>query len=275
MRTAIAIGFALAFAAGAVTNSAWRWRHPDPGPLPPLPPAQYLLDFECWHDDDALTASHSHLVAFNPTPDPAELKLTLFFQDHDPTDLTLTAAAMASSEFTANNWPNRPERRFAARVLSNRPVVCQTTTGWADGVGDAVRPRTRSAAGPREAARSSPAIARLGRDWLYADGFRVDDPAKFWLVEAEAAVILNPTDEPAEVTFRVYCRGRVRDYPITVPPRRLRRLEMADYTPPWCHVGARFVSDRPVAVQRYREVRSHGANGPMTFWSVPGAAGGE
>lgn len=231
----------------------------------------YLVDYEYALDREGLTGTMGHLVVLNPGPAAAHLTVTAFFADREPAVFELAAAPGASTESSFERWPVRPGDRFALRVESSEPVVCQATVGWSSTAND-YRPgaATRSPRGVREAAKSYAAITTLADLWYVADGIVLDQPSRLWIRESEWALVLNPSDAPARVTMTLFRSGVEMDHVVDVPARRLVRVLMDDVATRNRHYGVRFSSDRPVAVQWLRAVYWNDSDEVMAFWSVPG-----
>lgn len=184
--------------------------------------------------------------------------------------------------------PIRRGSRFALRVESTEPVVCQAGLGWTNTRGHfSWGARTRSGDRQREAARSYNAIRRLSRNWLYADAIILNDgvrqtvnrllpgnppPHSLWIRESEFALLLNPGDDSATVTLALHYGQTVRRQVLTVPPRRLMRHFMDPIAVPNEHYGVSVSSTADIAFQWLRLMRWHGSEEPMTFWSAPGLA---
>jgi hypothetical protein len=230
----------------------------------------YLVDYEYALDSEALTGTMGHLVVLNPGPRVAELTVTAFFEDRETAVFELAAAPYASTESSFERWPVRPGDRFALRVESSEPVVCQATVGWTN-TGNDYRPDapTRSPRGVREAAKSYLSLTTLAEHWYLADGIVVDQPSRLWIRESEWALVLNPSDAPARVTMTLFGGGLLHDHVVDVAPRRLKRVFMDDVAARNRHYGVRFSSDRPVAAQWLRGVYWYDSPEVMAFWSVP------
>ena len=230
----------------------------------------YLIDYEYSLDSHALVGTMGHLVVLNPGPRAAELAVTAFFEDREPTVFELAAAPYASTESSFERWPVRPGDRFALRVESSEPVVCQGTVGWTN-TGNDYRPGapTRSPRGVREAAKSYMSVTTLADLWYVADGIVIDEASRLWIRESEWALVLNPSDAPARVTMTRFTGGMLHDHVVDVDPRRLKRVLMDDIVARNRHYGVRFTSDRPVAAQWLRGVYWYDSPEVMAFWSVP------
>ncbi|MBM3860080.1 MAG: hypothetical protein FJ395_10560 [Verrucomicrobia bacterium] len=240
-------------------------------PKDPLQQAtHYLIDYEYILDREALVGTMGHLVVLNPGPRVANLNVTAFFEDREPARFNLKAAPGASTESNFENWPVQPGARFALRVESSEPVVCQATVGWTN-TGNNYKPDapTRSPRGIREAAKSYMSLTTLAKHWYVADGIVINMPGQLWIRESEWALVLNPSDEPALMTMTLLDGTKPRDHGIEIPARRLRRVFMDEIAPHNRHYGVRFSGNRPVAAQWLRAVYWHDSTEVMAFWSVP------
>jgi hypothetical protein len=255
---------------------------PHTGSLPGAFREHYLIDYENTDDSTTLSSTIGHLVVFNPGPRDAELIATLYFENAEPTRFALVAPAGRSTESNSHAWPIRGGGRFALRIESTQPVVCQATIGWTNTAGRYEwGARAGSPSGPREAAKSYNSIPGLSRGWVYADGIvirDVDDGViashgdsihRSWIRESEWAVLLNPGDAPATAVMTLHYAPGQRRRVIALPPRRVVRVLMDSVAPPNSHYGVTVRSDRKIAMQWLREVNWQSSADPMAFWSVP------
>lgn len=233
----------------------------------------YLIDHEYVDDKEKLYGLFGHLLAFNPGPRDALLKVTVFFEDRDPVAFDFTAPARTSAETNYSRWPVQPGQRFALKVESSEPIVCQSTNGW-NVTGNDYSPdaKTHSPLGVRETAKSYMAITALAKNWYVPDGIVIDMPDRMYVRESECAVLLNPGESPANVTLRLHY-DTVDERRVEVPARRLVYVYMDDIARRNRHYGAQFVSDQPIAVQWQRAVMWNDSDEIMAFWSVPGVPG--
>ncbi len=246
----------------------------------------YLIDYEDSNDSATGYANISHLMVFNPGAREAELTVTAYYEDHEPDRFQLRAAPGTTTETISPDMPIRHGGKFALRVESSEPVVCQAGLGWTNTRGHfGWRSRTRSGDRVREAAKSYTALRRLSRHWLYADAIVMNDgvrhtvnrllpgddsPHTLWIRESEFALLLNPGDDSATVTLTLHYGPTVRSQVLTIPPRRLKMHFMDPVAVPNEHYGVSVSSTTEVAFQWLRLMRWHESEEPMTFWSVPG-----
>ena len=229
----------------------------------------YLLDHNYVVDPERLFGEFGHLLAFNPGPHDADLQVTVYFEDREPETFALKAPAGKSSESNYGNWPVRPNQRFALRVESSEPIICQSTIGWNNTMNDySPKARTHSPQGVRECAKSYLAITTLSTDWYLPDGIVIDMPERMYVRESEWALLLNPGDEPARVTLGLHYDDVV-EHKVVVPARRLRVIGMDDIARRNSHYGVHFQSDRPIATQWLRAVNWNDRPELMCYWSVP------
>ncbi len=229
----------------------------------------YLIDHEYVVDEAKGYGEFGHLLAFNPGPRDAELTVTLFFEDREPVSFLFSAPAGKSSETNYAKWPVRPNTRFALRVESPVPLVCQSTNGWNVTLNDySPHAPTKSPLGVRETAKSYMAITRLAQEWFVADGIVIDMPDRMYVRESEWAVLLNPGDVPVQVTMALHYDD-VAEHRLSVPARRLKVVYMDDIARRNSHYGVRWTSDQPIAVQWLRAVLWNDRDEVMAFWSVP------
>lgn len=235
-------------------------------------PTYYLIDHEYLSDAATLHASMGHLLAFNPGKRDATLAITLFFEDREPITFEQVAPAGRSSESNYSRWPVQPNSRFALRVESDEPLVCQATIGWNNSGNDYARTaRTLSPHGVRECAKSYMAITALSREWLVADGIVIKGP-DIYVRESEWAIVLNPGDAPAQVTLALYYDECVERH-VTVAPRRVCWVLLDSIARHNTHYGLTLTADQPVAAQWLRTVKWDDDSELMAYWSVPCVAG--
>ena len=229
----------------------------------------YLLDHEYSVDEDKLFGSMGHLLAFNPGPRDADLDITLYFEDRDPKTFPFVAPAGKSSETNYTRWPIEPDVRFALKVESTEPMVCQSTVGWNNSKNDySPDAETKSPCGLRECAKSYISITEPTRQWYLADSTVIDGPGRMYVRESEWAVLLNPGDQKATVTLYLHY-DEVMKHTIEVSPRRLKIIYMDDIAQRNQHCGVHFESDQPIAAQWLRAVNWYDNEELMTYWSVP------
>ncbi|MDI7274338.1 MAG: sensory rhodopsin transducer [Anaerolineae bacterium] len=229
----------------------------------------YLIDHNYIVDERRLFGEFGHLLAFNPGPRDATLAITLYFEDRDPVSFSMSAPAGQSTETNYARWPLEPGVRFAMKVESTEPVVCQATIGWNNTLNDyGPSARTKSPQGIRECAKSYMAITQLASEWYLPDGIVIDMADRIYVRESEWALILNPGDVPARVRLDLHY-DTVVQHEVDVPPRRLRAIYMDDVARRNAHYGVHFVSDQPVAVQWLRTVKWYDRDELMCYWSVP------
>jgi hypothetical protein len=233
----------------------------------------YLIDYDYLLDEKSLFASMGHLLVFNPGPRDAHTTITLYFEDREPDTFSFLAPAGQSSETNYDKWPVQPNSRFALQVESPEPVACQATIGWNNSKNNYTPGApTHSPHGVRECAKSYMAISQLSREWYLPDGIVIDMPERMWVRESEWAILLNPGDQPAQVTMKLHYTGII-EHQIEVPARRLRWLYMDDLARRNAHYGVHFESSQPIAAQWLRTVKWSEESELMAYWSVPCIAG--
>jgi hypothetical protein len=263
---------ALLASAGALASLAACERYET---LTVLPPASlrthYLVDLAYEQDPTTRFATEGHLVVFNPGARPADLDVTVYFEEREPAHFRLAARAGASTESGFDDWPVHPGDRFALAVTSSEPVIAQATTGW-NNVGNDAAATARAPDGgrPREAATSYMAIPSLATRWYLPDGIVIDDARALWIRESEWAVLLNPGDAPAHVDLALFFKVFTRSHAVEVPARRIRAFRMDDLvTLRNKHYGVRMASDVPIAAQWRRTIEWYDSPELMSFWSEP------
>jgi hypothetical protein len=242
----------------------------------------YLIDYQHTSDSATLFSTMGHLVVFNPGAADARLEVTAFYENREPDRFNLVARAGSSTESSSDHWPIHGGGRFALEVTSDRPVICQATIGWTNtGSRYGWGAETRSPKGPREAAKSYGSITSLARSWYYADGLVLQDgvshalgrdgdkPHSLWIRESESAIMLNPSDQPAEATLTLHYGQEAQVHVVVIPPRRLKSVSMDAIARPNRGYGVTVTSDREIAVQWLRQVNWHDSEETMAFWSVP------
>jgi hypothetical protein len=233
----------------------------------------YLIDHEYIDDAERLYGQFGHLLAFNPGPRDAQLKITVYCEDREPAAFDFVAPAGKSAETNYAKWPVSPGQRFALRVESTEPIVCQSTNGWNVTRNDySPGAKTRSPLGVRETAKSYMSVTQLAKDWYVADGIVIDMPDRMYVRESEWAVFLNPGEESAKVTLALHYDD-VDLHVVEVPARRVKAVYMDDIARRNSHYGVHFISDQPIAVQWLRAVLWNGSDEVMAFWSVPCVSG--
>lgn len=237
----------------------------------------YLIDHTYTLDEETFFSTGGHLLAFNPGPRDADLTVTIYYETdaHEPDTLSFVAAAGKTFETNYRRWPIlKPNVKFALKVESSEPVVCQITAGWNNAKSNfSPNAPTRSPHGVRECARSYTALSWLSLDWYVADGIVIDSPDTIWVRESEWAILLNPGDEDGRVTMRLHYDHEVAEHTVIVPARRVRRVLLDDIAQRNKHYGVHFRSDQPIAAQWLRTVNWYDRAELMTFWSVPCAPG--
>jgi len=229
----------------------------------------YLIDHEYRFDKETLHATMGHLLVYNPGERDTEVTVTIYFEECEPESFSLAAPAKQSVETNYANWPVQPGQRFALKVESPLPVVCQSTNGWNVTANDySLKAATKSPKGVRECALSYMAITGLSTDWYTADGLVIDRPDSVYIRESEWAFILNPGDEAAKVTLH-FDTAEPRQYKVEVPARRVISLYIDDIVQRNKHYGVHFRSDRPIAAQWRRHVNWNDNPELMAFWSAP------
>jgi len=229
----------------------------------------YLIYHNFLQDEQRLYGEYGHLLVFNPGPVDADLKVTLFFEDREPHTFQLKAPAGQSSESNYGKWPIKPGMQFALQVESTRPVACQSTVGWNVTLNSYLpNARTKSPQGLRECALSYMSITQLSKDWYLPDGIVIDMREDIYVRESEWALMLNPGDQPAEVTLALHYQT-VEEYHVTVPARRLKVVYMDDIARRNTHYGVHFISSEPIAAQWKRQVAWYDRDEVMAYWSVP------
>ncbi len=229
----------------------------------------YLLDHNYLLDEEKGFGEFGHLLAFNPGPRDAQLKITLYFEDREPVTFNQVAPAGESSESNYGRWPVKPTVRFAMAVESSEPIACQSTIGWnVTSNNYAPGARTLSPRGVRECAKSYMAITQLARDWYLPDGIVIDNPGGIYVRESEWALLLNPGGKPAQVTLALHYKD-VAEHRVEVPARRLKVIYMDDVARRNSHYGVHFASDQPIAAQWLRVVKWNDSPELMCYWSVP------
>jgi hypothetical protein len=231
----------------------------------------YLIDQMYTVDEEHLFGTGGHLLALNPGSRNADLKVTIYYEDRDPDTVSFVAPASRTFETNYRNWDLlKPNVRFALKVESSEPLVCQATTGWNNTMSNfSPHANTLSPNGVRECAKSCTAITRLSNDWYVADGIVIDMPHEMWVRESEWAILLNPGDQDAHVTMILHYDEEVGKHAVQLPAQRVKRLYMDDIARRNHHYGVHFHSDQPVAAQWLRVVKWHDSAEFMTFWSVP------
>jgi hypothetical protein len=231
---------------------------------------QYLIDYENLVDAENGYATLGHLLVYNPSERDADVTVTVYHEDREPGQFHLPAPAQASVESNSRAWSLPPNSRCALHVESSEPVVCQATVGWTNTANDySPRATTKSSRGVRETAKSYMSIPAVARTWYLADAIVIHNPDQLWIKESEWAVLLNPGDQPAQVTLTLHVAGAALRHTVGVPPRRVRAVFMDPIAMPNQHYGVTFTSDQPVAAQWLRTVNWYDSKELMAFWSVP------
>jgi hypothetical protein len=229
----------------------------------------YLIDHNFVQNDEKMIGEFGHLLAFNPGDQDADLKITFYFEDQEPKELSMVARAGESTETNYSKWPVKPGTRFAIKVESTRPIACQSTVGWNVTLNDyGPHAKTRSPLGIRETAKSYMSITALNQEWFLPDGIVIDMPDNIYVRESEWALILNPGDQAANVTLALHYKD-IDKHSVTVPARRLKVVYMDEIARRNSHYGVHFMSDQPVAIQWLRSIAWYDRDELMGYWSVP------
>jgi hypothetical protein len=233
----------------------------------------YLIDHNYVQDESKQHGEFGHLLAFNPGKVDADLNLTFFFQDQEPVSIQQKAKAGESTESNYGNWPVKPGQRFALQVESTQPLACQSTIGWNVTLNDyGPKAKTKSPGGIRECAKSYMALDKLAVDWYLADGIVIDMVDSMYVRESEWAFLLNPSDQPVQVSMALHYRN-VDRFEYTIPARRLLSIYLDDVARRNSHYGAYFNGSAPFAAQWLRTVNWYDRDEIMAYWSVPLTAG--
>ena len=234
-----------------------------------LPPGShtvhYLLDYQRVGPENS-----GHLCVFNPSAQPCDLKLTFFSCEQAPIHQQLVARGQATSEWNFEDWPMAPQGRFALKVESPVPVICQATLGWTNSQGD-YSPGARSKQGgaARETATSYLATTQLARSWMVADGILLDMPDKLFIREDEHLIVLNPNPEATELQLQLAQDGKLQRKTFQLPGQRLWVHALTDHAPVNRHYGVHVQTRLPVAAQWRRQVFWNQGSELMAFWSIP------
>ena len=182
---------------------------------------------------------------FNPTPRDAQLKFTFYYERSEPTTMQHRVAAFTGTNMhLLSRAEVRRDERFGAQIECSEPMVIQITTGYY-GVEDRADWYTH-------AMHSVICADRLATVQYYADGLVIDQPGQR-LKEPEWAFLLNPNPAPARVRMTAFYGDSTRaDYDFEVPAERVLPVFMDTLVVKNRLFGARYISDRPIAVQQTR-----------------------
>ncbi len=198
---------------------------------------------------------------FNPTPQPADLHFTFYYEDCPPTEMALTLPAetginrhlLSCNEVLQN-------MRFGAKVESTENTVVQITTGYY-GLEDKEDWYTR-------AMHSVICGTQLSSTLYYADALVIDQPGQR-LKEPEWAFLLNPNLEPAEVKLSAYYGdGKQEVYPFHVEPQRVLPVFMDTLVRKNKIFGAKYISSVPIAIQQTRLIEEEDRHTIRACFSV-------
>lgn len=242
----------------------------------------YLIDLEYGVDHTMGFGRIPHLSVFNPGIRNANLRITAFYSDREPSTFERVAPAQTSSESDASTWPVALNSRFALQIESSEPIVVQATQGWnnTSNIYSTQSPSTASGR-PRETAKSYLSITSLASEYYVADGIVIDAPDDTWIRETEDVVLLNPGKTELPVTIYVYYGERkvtswapplklpVFKRQISIPPERLALVPMTGRVKSNWHYGARIAGDQPFAAQWLRTVYWYDSAEIMSEWSLP------
>jgi hypothetical protein len=229
----------------------------------------YLIDHNYLLDEKKQYGEFGHLLAFNPASIDADMTLTFYFEDRDPVSIAQKAFAGQSTESNYGNWPVKPGQRFALQVDSTLPLACQSTIGWNVTSNDySPKASTLSPGGIRECAKSYTAISALAVDWYLADGIVIDMADNIYVRESEWAFLLNPGDQPIQVSLAIHYKT-IEKFNFTIPGKRILSVYMDDIAKRNSHYGAHFHGSAPFAAQWLRTVNWYDRDEIMAYWSVP------
>lgn len=232
---------------------------------------QYLIDYHWEIDEQKLFGTSLHLLTFNPSRRDATLDVTVYHEDREPDKVALSAVAGKSNESNYSKWPVQRGERFALKIDSSEPVVCQCTVAWNNSLNHyAPGSETHAPEGLRECAWTYTAHRELNTDWYAADCIVINNSAAMYVKEVEWVIVLNPGNRPAGVKLELhYGDGSIAEHPVEVGARRLKAVCVDDIGRQNAHYGLYVRSDTPVAVQSARGFYWYDRPDLMNYWTVP------
>ncbi len=167
----------------------------------------------------------SWLLAMNPNPTPANLRVTFMLENGHPQ--VAYYALRPSSRMSVYVNQVVPAGKVGARVESDQPIVVERSTYFAGGRGG-----TNVVATPT-----------LSQEWFLPEG-STKQPF------TEEIALLNPGNQPAKLTVTfMKSDGTTETLPFSMTPASRLTLRVNDLVPD-AEVSARVTSDVPIAVER-------------------------
>lgn len=230
----------------------------------------YLLYNNYFEDERTHTGHFGHYLLFNPWDEDVEANVTIYYQDKEPESFSLPAYAGVTNESNFRSWGViKPGRRFASRIQSKIPLICQHTGGWNNLMNNHA-PLKEVRPDPRETVISYTAITRLSNDWYHPDCIVIDMPDKVWLRESEWIILLNPGVEKARANIEmIFSKDQKNVYEAEIAPMTFKFIQMDDITKKNVHYGVHVRSDKLIAAQWYRTINWYTKDELMAHWSVP------
>jgi hypothetical protein len=201
----------------------------------------------------------SELVLYNPNGAPADVHMTLYFEDAPPVELDEQITVPPGSNVLRVFPEDLPELlanrgHWGARYRSTQRLIVNAIT--LDGIH---HPDARYQGGV-ESVMATP----LSREWYYADGVQLDwvkhhrgdaSKAPFPFNELEYYHFLNPNSEPVSLTIDLQYRSLPHDsIQLTVPAQRVATWNAGQHAANCEAFGVRIDSDAPIATSYVRYV---------------------
>ena len=207
----------------------------------------YIADGYELLEEDNPNMQSVWICLFNPTKHDADLTVTFYYEDQKPTQTKLQVPSECRRNLhTAECKELLKNKRFGVRILSNEPIVIQSTVGYYE-------PEDKHDWYTRGMTSTLSATA-LSKVWYYADGIIIDRPNQR-LKESEYAFVLNPNKKDARVTFTAYYDDQTKGFfKFRAPAERLKVVFLDDILLKNKSYGARFVSTESIVVQETREI---------------------
>jgi len=223
----------------------------------------YFCDGYCLTEAGSPNWQNTWIVGYNPTDEEAEIRVTCFYENDEPTNFSWKMPAHSSGNRGLHQMPAdevRPNRRFGCEIITSEPMIMQITSGYF-GVGDQHDWYTR-------AMHSVICATRLEKVHYYADGLILDNPG-VRLKEPEWDFYLNPG--PVSANVKLICefgKDNAQVFDFKIPPKRL----LAFFKDPEVRnnkvFGGKVISDVPIAVQQTRLIEEEDRKTIRSCFSV-------
>jgi len=196
----------------------------------------------------------SKLWLFNPNNSDADVTITYYFENHEPTHVKVVQRAESTNAHLDYMSKSNPELFkedvWGTKLESDKPIFVQ-------GIHATFGPEDMAVIGQLTTSMSSyMAVTDLSDCWYHADGIVVVPPTdlskKFYA--PQFVYVLNPTKKDTDVVMTAYYSDKTKsEYKFKVPADRVKTLQLEKIVALNKHFGARLKSTQPIAVQFERK----------------------